>query len=116
MFCISKLISLIAEGDIHNITIYYLTSLVGKSYNDSNTLDFPQNVVDQQMNEIVHALLKNAGLLDVIKGYLMHDATLSDTYPNKLILNKDLDNHIDFLSHNPDPRYFTKKFFIPQHF
>lgn len=113
MFCLKKLIDVIATGDIRNIALYYVTSLVGKSYNDSNVLDFPENLVDQQMNEIVHSLLKNAGLLDILKGYLMYDASLNEDHPQKLILNKDLENHIAFLAKDPDPKFFTKKYFIP---
>ena len=80
---------------------------VGKKFNDDGSLEYPQDTLSQQYNEIVHCLVRKNNLLETLRGFFEYDCRLDEGDDLK-VLSKGADEDIvDFLVETPDPRYFT---------
>lgn len=79
----------------------------GKQFSEDGTMEWPSDSLNQEFNEMVHYLLKEAGLLSTLRGYFEFDCTLDEDNPNKVLCNGADRDMVEFLKDDPDPRYFT---------
>ncbi len=84
---------------------------IGKQHNlVSDTYEFtPNDSVQLEMNEIIHSMLKGERVLNELRGFFIYDSELDEEHSLK-IATKPFDKElVDFLSEDPDPRYFRPK-------
>ena len=82
----------------------------GRNLQDDGTLAWPEDRVEQEFNEIIHAMCTDYGVLGVLRGHFAYDAELSEDNDLKIATkpyDKDL---VAFLTPKPDPRYFSSDY------
>ena len=105
-----KSVDLFMKGDLSLRTLACQTCQlgVGRHFDDDNNLIYPQKSEDLKFNEIIHSMLVDHNLLDLLKGYFIYDCELCESN-NLKIASKPYDLDLTlFLVPCPDPRYFTK--------
>lgn len=79
----------------------------GRVFNEDGSLEWPSDRLDQEFNEMVHHLLKEYNLLEILRGFFEYDCTLDEENENKILANGADEDIVTFLIENPDPRYFS---------
>ncbi|MAH45871.1 hypothetical protein CMI37_08570 [Candidatus Pacearchaeota archaeon] len=103
----------IVDYKANKITLHKLAALLcmlgpGKEFNANNLLEYPTKQIDLEMNEIVHNLLKENNLLDILRGFFLYDCEVNKEDSLK-IAEQGYDHDLtDFLIETPNPRYFTQ--------
>ena len=108
-----KSVDLFMKGDLSLRTLACeLCQLgVGKYFDGDNNLIYPQKSEDQKFNEVIHSMLEDHNLLDLLRGYFIYDCELCESN-NLKIASKPYDYDLTlFLVSCPDVRYFTKTFY-----
>ena len=102
------------EITLRSLTNSFVMLGCGKILDEANSiLIFPTSEVDLEMNEIIHHMLKDEGVLGELRGFLTFDCTVPEDIPLEepysKICSAPFDSDlVEFLSSDPNPLYFTK--------
>lgn len=102
------------EITLRSLTNSFVMLGCGKILDEANSiLIFPTSEVDLEMNEIIHHMLKDEGVLGELRGFLTFDCSVPEEVsleqPYSKIASTPFDQDlVEFLRAKPDPRYFTK--------
>jgi hypothetical protein len=80
---------------------------------NGSTLIFPSLEVELEMNEIIHHMLKDEGVLGELRGFLTFDCSVPEDIPleepySKICSAPFDQDLVEFLRNDPNPLYFTK--------
>jgi hypothetical protein len=82
---------------------------VGFVYNNEDQLEPPTEESDLQLNQVVHYILKEKGVLGELRGFFSCDLDLDEDHDLKIAAAGYDENLVQFLQEKPDKVFFEKK-------